>query len=74
MGVTESYFIGLDSGEIYKLDQENLELINQGGQNIKNYVEWNGHNTYYLFKSGVMTTRGENDDGQLGDGVPCRPG
>lgn len=69
LGYTESYFIGLDSGEIYKLDQENLELINQGGQNIKNYVEWNGHNTYYLFKSGVMTTRGENDDGQLGDGT-----
>ena len=69
LGYTESYFIGLNSGEIYKLDQENLELINQGGQNIKNYVEWNGHNTYYLFKSGVMTTRGENDDGQLGDGT-----
>lgn len=69
LGYSESYFIGIDSGELYKLDQKNLELINQGGKNIKNYVKWGKYNEYYLFKNGTIYTRGENKYGQLGDGT-----
>lgn len=69
MGYTESYFIASDSGELYKLDQENYKLINLGGKGIKNYVGWGKYNEYYLFRDGTISARGENKYGQLGDGT-----
>lgn len=71
----ETYtFVGTNTGHvyywIYEDDDDFKDIESAGGANIKYYGHsWDCETRFFLYNGGSISTTGENDYGQLGDGT-----
>lgn len=62
-----NYFVDEENGAVYKYNESEKSVENLGGKGWKKYSS--GVSTFALSEDGILSTKGDNSEGQLGDGT-----